>query len=304
MTRLAPLFALLLLACEPTGVEEQEMVELTLRLEVRGGRDIGSTLGKVYVFTDSQPVNRAFAFPELGQVCNLTTTPVTTCTFSVPRRGPVTLIAHEPEPAVFVRLAPASSQDTVRDGRYVEFTGWTECPDRIERGICVIRPSNNATFTATFQRLQQITFYQTGVARMDFLTFSTGPTLRVPAQNDNILDVIGCRRGEFWPIAFACDSLRVLGAEPYHRITAYVGRATIVGIFSKPGETSEIVGWDGPCIASIHGPGICSLISPDSSDAPIFITINYTWWDCPSGVSATDTGGCVYRGWVDGLRRR
>lgn len=297
MTRLAPIVALWLLACEPTAVEDQEVVELTLRLEVRDGRDIGSTLGKVYVFTDSQPVYRAAAFPELGEACSLTTTPVTTCTFMVPRRGPVTLFAHEPEPAVVVRYSPASSADTVRDGRYVEFTGWNECPERTERGACVVRPSNDLTITAQFQRLQQITFYQTGAARMDYLMFSTGPTLRVPAQNDNILDLVGCRRGDAWPISFTCDSLRLLADAPYHRITGYVGRQTIVGIFSKPGAATEIVDWDGPCIqSSLYGPGVCSLISPDSSGAPIFITINYTWWDCPSGPSERDTGGCVYRG--------
>jgi hypothetical protein len=297
MTRLAPIFLLLLLACEPTAVEDQEMVELTLRLEVRDGRDIGSTLGKIYVFTDSQPVYRAAAFPELGEACSLTTTPVTTCTFMVPRRGPVTLFAHEPEPAVVVRFTPASSQDTVRDGRYVEFTGWNECPERTERGVCVVRPSSDLTIRAQFQRLQQITFYQTGVARMDYLMFSTGPTLRVPALNDNILDQVGCRRGDAWPISFTCDSLRLVGDQPHHRITGYVGRQTIIGIFSKPGATTEIVDWDGPCIpSSLYGRGVCSLISPDSSGAPIFITINYTWWECPSGPSERDTGGCAYRG--------
>jgi hypothetical protein len=304
MTRLLPLAALLLLACEPAGIEEQETVELTLRLELRGGRELGPTLGRIYVFTDSQPVNRAFAFPDFGEACVFDTTPVTTCTLTVPRRGPVSLIAHEPDPAVVVRLAPKSPQDTVRDARYVEFIGWTDCPQRIERGLCVMRPSNNATITAIFQLLQQVTFYQTGAARMDYQMFSAAPTLKVPAQNDNILDQVGCSRGGSFPLNFTCDSIRMIGASPYHRFTAYVPRQTIVAMFSKPGVATEPQGWDGPCIASsLYGPGVCSLISPDTSGAPIFVTMNYTWWDCPQGVSDRDTGFCGLRG-VVGARRQ
>jgi hypothetical protein len=141
-----------LIACEPTGVDQVETVELTLHLQLASGYDIGPTPGRVYVYTDSQPVPRAFAFPEwAAEVCVLARTPVTTCIVNVPRFGPVSLIAAEPDPAVFVTFAPKSPQDTARDGRYVEFTGWTECPDRAERGLCVIRPSNSLTIEGNFQ---------------------------------------------------------------------------------------------------------------------------------------------------------
>ena len=301
MKRFAPLVALFLASCdplEPVG----EPVELTLRVELMGGRDMGATPGRVYVFTDSAPVNRAFAVPDMGQPCVLATTPVTTCTMTVPRGAPVTLIAHESDPAVFVKLAPESEQDTVRDGRYVEFTGWSECPDPLERGVCVLRPTNDLTVTASFQLLQQVTFYQTGVASMDYRMFSAGPTLKVPAQNDNILDLVGCTS---FP-SDGCDPVRRIGGSPQHRFTAFVSRQTIVAMYSEPGAATEIVGWDGPCIASsLYGPGVCSLISPDTSGAPIRVYVHYTWWDCPSGVDDHDSGFCALRGSPEnGVRRR
>jgi hypothetical protein len=247
----------------------------------------------VFVFTDSQPVSRGFAIPQFGEPCVFSTTPVTVCTLTVQRRETVTLMAHEPDPAVFVRLAPASPDDTLRNARYVEFTGWSDCPDAAERGVCVLRATHNATITANFQLLQQVTFYQTGVAHMDYRLFSAAPTLKVPAQNDNLIDLVGCRQLPYG----TCDALRMLRDTPHHRITAYVPRRTIVAMFSQPGRETEIVGWDGPCIpSSEYGPGVCSLISPDTSGAPIFITVNYTWWDCPSGVSDRQTGFCGLRG--------
>lgn len=304
MKRLALIVALLLPACEPVGLPEEETVELTLRLELRGGLDLGSTLGGVYVFTDSEPVHRGFAIREAGEACAFSTTPVTTCTLTVPRRGPVTLIAYEPDPAVVARLTAASPDDTLRDGRYVEFIDWSDCPKFTERGVCVIRPSNNATMTAIFQRLQQVTFYQTGVARMDYRFFSAAPTLKVPAQNDNILDRAGCAQAGPPPGPFSCDSLRLIDDSPHHRFTAYVPRQTIVAMLSKPGRATEIQGWDGPCIqSSLYGPGVCSLISPDTSGAPIFVTVNYSWWECPSGVSDHDSGFCGLRGVVNARRR-
>src|SRR5574342_894767 len=174
------------LACEPV-VDGDQTVELTLRLKLAQGYDIGPTPGRVFIFTDSAPVPRAYAFPDwAAEVCVLATTPLTTCTVTVPRFGPVSLIAAEAEGAVFVRLAPKSTQDTLRDGRYVEFTGWTECPDRAERGLCVIRPANNLEIEGNFQLMQQVTVYQTGAARMEYRLYSAGPTLKVPAENYNI----------------------------------------------------------------------------------------------------------------------
>jgi hypothetical protein len=84
-----------------------------------------------------------------------------------------------------------TTQDTVRDGRFVEFTGWTECPDRTERGLCDIRPQGDIAIEANFRLLQQVSVYQTGAARMDYVTIAAAPTLKVPAQNDNILNLAG-----------------------------------------------------------------------------------------------------------------
>jgi hypothetical protein len=121
------------------------------------------------------PLPRAAAFPEdAEEVCVLETTPVTTCNVTVPRFGPITLIAAEAEGAVMVKLTPESPQDTVRDGRYVEFTGWTECADRAERGVCVIRPASNVEIEGNFQLMQQVIIYQTGAAHMDYRLYAAG----------------------------------------------------------------------------------------------------------------------------------
>ena len=128
--RLAPLLLFAagsLVGCEPTGVDEDDTVELTLRVRLAGGRDMGPTPGRVYVFfSEDQALPRAYAFPEqAADVCVLDTTPVTTCSIAVPRYSRISLVAAEPDPAVVVRFAPESPDDTLRDGRYIEFTGWT-----------------------------------------------------------------------------------------------------------------------------------------------------------------------------------
>ena len=109
-------------------------------------------------------------------MCTLATTPVTTCTFDVPRFQPVTLVATEPDPAVSVRFAAQAASDTDRDGRYVEFIGWNQCPEAVERGLCVLRPPAATEIVARFQLMQQVTVYQVGVARMDYVTISAAPT--------------------------------------------------------------------------------------------------------------------------------
>lgn len=295
--------AALLTACEPTGVST-ETVDLTLRLRLAGDRDVGSTPARVWVFVDTARVPRAFAFPQFAEPCLLDKTPVTTCTFAVRRFAHVSLIVSEPDPAVFVRFEPGSDQDTVRDGRFVEFTGWTECPDQAERGHCLVRPRAAITIEGNFQLLQQVTVYQTGVARLDYRMFSAAPTLKVPAQNDNILDLVGCVR-QVLPPTPACDSIRLVADAPFHRFTAYVSRQTIVGMFTHPGADTELVGWDGDCIQSgIYGPGTCSLISPSVSGAPIRITAKYTWWLCPTGISDRNSGGCVLQGVDEGTAQR
>lgn len=299
--RLAPLLlafaAAALVACEPTGIDEGDTVELTLRVRLAGGRDVGPTPGRVYVFSEEQPVPRAFAFPEFAEECVLATTPVTTCTFAVPRYTTLSLIAAEPDPAVVVRFAPESPDDTVRDGRYVEFTEWTECPDRAERGLCVLPANRDVTIEANFQLLQQVSVYQVGVALLDYAAISAAPTLKVPAENDNILDLAGCRRVLNNPGAAPCDDIRLVGSAPYHRLTAYVPRATIFGMFSAPAPETEFQEWQGACIPSgLYGPATCSLISPDTAGAPIRITVRYSWWECPGGPRERNTGSCELRG--------
>lgn len=293
--RHVPLLVLTLLACDSTGIGDGEPVDLTVRIKLAGDRNVGPSPARVFVFADSQPVPRAYALPGNGDVCELTTTPVTTCTFSIPRYSHVSLIVHEPDPAVFVRLAPQSAQDTVRDGRFVEFTQWTECGNAEDRGVCQIRLSGPTTIEANFQLMQQVSVYQIGAASMDYVAIAEFPTLQVPPVNDNILDYAGCRR--VLTGGSPCDAVRMVGDAPFHRFTAFVPRKTIVGMFSARGIDSEFQEWVGECIPSgLYGPGVCSLISPDTAGAPILITARYTWWQCPDGLSDRDLGGCSLRG--------
>jgi hypothetical protein len=285
-----------LAGCEPLAPEEQGTVQLTVRLQLRGDRNVGPTAGKVYVFDDSLLLGRASAYPANGQECALDTTPVTVCTFTVPRRARVSLVAVEPDPAVFVRFAPKAATDTVRDGYYVEFTGWTACVDRPDRGMCVIRPSADVAIEANFQLMQQVTVYQTGAAHMDYVTFAAAFTLKAPAQNDNILDLAGCRRVYANRASPPCDPLRLLGDQPFHRFTAFVPQQTIVGMFPVDGLETTFVRWDGDCILSgVFGGGVCSLISPPVSGPPIILTLRYQWWDCAGGPSDRNTGACVLK---------
>ena len=284
------------LACEGAPVEGEDTVQLTLRLNLLQGIDVGTTPGRVYVYSNSEAVPRAFAFPEDGEECVLSVTPVTTCTFEVPRFSYISMIAAEPDPAIIVRFAPEAVDVTVRDGRYVEFTRWTECDDRTERGLCVMRASGDFTIEANFQLLQQVLVYQTGAARMDYVMISAAPTLKVPAENDNVLDLAGCRR--LLNVGSPpCDSVRALGDAPrYHRLTAFVPRQTIVGMFSNAGRATELQQWDGPCVQSgLYGLNTCSLITPDTAGPPIRITVRYSWWDCPTGPSDVDLGNCTLR---------
>jgi hypothetical protein len=284
-------------ACAPTGVDEADLVEVTVRLKLAGDRDVGATPGRVWVFVDSQPVARALAFPDFGEPCVLATTPVSTCTFSAPRSSYVSLIASEPDPAVVVRFAPKSPHDTVRDGRYVEFIGWTECPDQTERGQCAVRAREATTIEGNFQLMQQVSVYQTGAATMDYVTFAAGPTLKVPAENINILDFAGCRRLFTTQQQDPCDSTRMMGETPYHRFTAYVPRKTIVAMFPVSGLETEFQSWEGSCILSgVFWPGVCSLISPDTAGAPIMLTARYSWWQCGSAVTDRNSPGCELRG--------
>lgn len=279
--------------CEAVAVDEGT-VELTVRVSLLGGQAVGPTPAAIFVFTDSVPIIRASALPWNAEPCALADTPQVTCTFTVPRGRPVSLIAHESDPAVMVRLAPMSAQDTVRDGRFVEFTRWTGCDDRPERGVCVVRPRGDATVDASFQLMQQVTVYQTGAARMDYVTFAAAFTLKVPAQAHNILDLVGCRR--VFSGGAPCDSVRLMGPQVFHRFTAYVPRQTIVGFFPDGGAQTEFGRWDGFCIPSVsHHPGVCSLVSPDSAGAPIILTAHYQWWDCPDGPSDRNWGFCTLR---------
>ena len=130
---------------------------------------------------------------------------------------------------------------------------------------------------------------------MDYVTMTEFPTLQVPPVNDNVLDYAGCRR--VWSGGFPCDDVRMVGEAPFHRFTAFVPRKTIVGMFPMGGEDTDFQAWAGDCILSYtYGGGVCSIITPDTSGAPIMLTARYSWWQCADGPSDVDRGGCSLRG--------
>lgn len=288
----------LLAGCSPVAGSDAGDVAVTVQLRLAGGRDVGSTPGKVWVYAGEEAVPRHMAFPQGARSCALDATPARDCTVTVQRGQVVTLVAAESDPAVFVRLAPASPQDTVRDGSRVEFTGWGGCPDAADRGLCVLRASGPVTVEARFQLMTQVTVYQAGAARLDWITQAPAPMLKVPAESFNILDSAGCRR-VLTPPAAPCDSVRVIGGEPWHRFTAYVPRQTVVGMFPVAGFETAFVRWDGSCIpSSLYGLGVCSLITPSESGDPIILTLRFQWWSCPGGPSdrVIPGQGCVLMG--------
>lgn len=287
-----------LAGCSPVAGSDADGVAVTLKLRLAGGRDVGATPGKVYVYAGETSVPRHQAFPPGTGACALDATPSRDCTVTVQRGQVVTLVAAESDPAVFVRLAQASPQDTVRDGSRVEFTGWGGCPDAADRGLCVLRAAGPVTVEANFQLMTQVTVYQTGAARLDWITQAPAPMLKVPAESFNILDSAGCRR-VLSPPAAPCDSVRVIGGEPWHRFTAYVPRQTVVGMFPVAGFETAFVRWDGSCIpSSLYGLGVCSLITPSESGDPIILTLRFQWWSCPGGPSDRAIPGqeCVLMG--------
>jgi len=162
----------------------------------------------------------------------------------------------------------------------------------------VIDPGGPTSIDATFQLMTQVTVYQTGAARMDWITQTPSPTLKAPGESGNILNSAGCRR-VLSPPAAPCDSVRLIAGEPWHRFTAYVPRQTVVGMFPVDGAETAFLGWDGTCILSgFYGGGVCSLTTPDVSNGPILLTLRYQWWDCGGETSDHNIAGmgCVKMG--------
>jgi hypothetical protein len=283
------------LACSSPSGTDSDTIDLTVRITLAGNRNVGTTAARIYVFEGVAGVQRASADTRGAQSCALDVTPVTTCTIPVSSGSTVTLIAVESSPAVFVRLEPAAPPDTVPDGDFVEFLGWSSCADLLDRGTCVLAP-NGRSIEATYQLMNQVTVYQTGAAAMDYVTIADPAVLplRIPPENFNILNQAGCRgRLNFGP---PCDAVRLIGDEPWHRFTAFVPRGTIVGMFPSDGAATTFLGWTGDCILSgVYGGGVCSLIAPETSGNPIVLTLRYEWWDCPGGPRDNDAGGCVLR---------
>ena len=112
-------------------------------------------------------------------------------------------------------------------------------------GAGSVRPAaiEGRDIEANFQLLQQVSVYQTGVALMDYVR-SRGPTLKVPAENDNILDRAGCRG--FVKPALRC--IRLVGGVPLpsnHRVRAATNDLRHV---HRPGARNGVPGLAG----SVH----------------------------------------------------
>lgn len=274
---------------------EEEPYELTLRIRLHGDKSVGSTPARIYFYDAEAGVPRFAVIPQGARSCALTVTPETICHFTVQPGRVVTLIATESDPGVESRIALASPDDTVRSGGHIEFLGWSECQELLDRGACVLKTGTRSV-EATYQLMTQVVIYQTGVSYLDWLTFGGSPMLKVPPNPDNILDGLGCQsRLQF---SGPCDDLRFFDDEPRHRYTIHLSRGMVLGVFPFDAANAHFIRWDGDCLLSQAYPGgPCSIVAPDTAALePIVLTLRHEWWDCPEGPREQDIGFCILRG--------
>lgn len=296
--RLVMMAALLTLAgtaaCEPPTEESESTVRLTLRIRLRAEtQNIGPTAASVWIFAAEGIVPRGLSHPSFGIRCALSETPVTTCVEDVPRGQVITLLATEGDPAILANFGPVEDADTAHSGQYLEFDVFTGCEDEPEVGSCVVDSSGDVEVGAVFQYMTQVVVQQIGAARFDYLTFHPSPMLKVPAESHNILNSAGCSGVASEP-ARHCDSVRMVGSEPYRRIRAYVPRSTTFELRPGDGAQTSFIEWDYPCGVVIEGSGcVLRTSATDTAGTPLRVTFKYEYWQCPSGPSDRDTGGCT-----------
>ncbi|HEX7122203.1 MAG TPA: hypothetical protein VF178_07510 [Gemmatimonadaceae bacterium] len=282
-------------ACE-SPTDDDSTVRLTIRIRLRATtEDVGPAGGAVWIFaSENDPVFRAFAHPSFGISCPMTTTPVTVCEEEIPANGTYTFLATEPDPAIFGKFGPPEDADTLPRPEYVAFAQFTGCDEQPERGTCVVNPSGDVEIEAEFQYLTPVVVYQIGAARFDYLTFQPLPSLQVPARSVNLIDGAGCQGLLLQPTVIPCDTVHKVGAEPQRRILAFVPRLTTFVLRPFNGSQTNFVGWSIPCGVIIEESG-CFFRSPadDTSGTPVRVTLRYEYWDCPSGPSDRDLGGCT-----------
>ena len=242
-------------ACEPPTEESESTVRLTLRVRLRAEtKNIGPTTASVWIFAAEGIVPRGLSHPSFGIRCVLSETPVTVCEEEVPRGQVITLLAAESDPAIIANFGPIEDADTVHSGQYVEFDEFTGCEDEPEMGSCVVDSSGDVEVDAVFHYMTEIVVQQIGAARFDYLAFHPSPMLKVPAESDNILNSVGCNGVASEP-PLHCDSVRMVGGEPYRRIRAYVPRSTTFEL--RPGDVAIV---NDPFRGGTHLPDITAVM--------------------------------------------
>lgn len=282
-------------ACE-SPTDENSTVRLTIRMRLRAStQDVGPAGGAVWIFaSENDPVFRALAHPSFGISCPMTTTPVTVCEEEVPANATYSFLAAEPDPAIFGQFGPPEDADTLPRAQYVSFAQWKGCDAEPERGTCVVDRSGDIEIEAEFQYLTPVVVYQIGAARFDYLTFQPLPSLKVPAQAKNLIDGAGCH-GLLQPVPLRCDTVHMVGAESRRRLVAFVPRLTTFELRPSGGFHTNFVDWSVPCGIVLDESG-CVIRTPaaDTSGTPVRMTFRYEYWDCPSGPSDRDLGGCAF----------
>lgn len=281
-------------ACEPPTEESESTVRLTLRVRLRAEtKNIGPTTASVWIFAAEGIVPRGLSHPSFGIRCVLSETPVTVCEEEVPRGQVITLLAAESDPAILANFGPIEDADTAHSGQYVEFDAFEGCEDEPDVGSCVVDSSGDVEVTAIFQYMTELVVQQIGAARFDYLAFHPSPMLKVPPESNNILNSVGCDGVASEPPRH-CDSVRVVGGEPYRRIRAYVPRSTTFELRPGDGAETSFIEWDYPCGVVIGGSGcVVRTSATDTAGTPVRITFKYEYWQCPSGPSDRNTGGCT-----------
>lgn len=282
--------------CE-SATEDDPTVTLTVRMRLRAEtKDVGPAAAAVWIFgseDDRQPIYRAVAYPAMGISCPMTTTPVTICEREVPRGFLLSLLAEESDPAISAQLGPPAESDTARNPQYVRFATFSGCDEEPERGTCVIDRRGDIEVDVEFQYLAPFVVYQVGTARFDYLAFHPAPSLRVPAQAENILNGTGCRGIIQEPIVH-CDTVHQVGGDPVRRFIAWAPPSTTFELRPGDGAQTHFVAWDTPCSEVIAGSGCMIRTSgTDTSGTATRVTFRYEYWDCPAGPRERDFGGCT-----------
>jgi hypothetical protein len=196
----------------------------------------------MYVYAGGGPVFRAQAVNG-SEVCSMRQTPVASCAFDVPRGNTISLLAVEGDPSVDGTSRPPQAADTLPASQAIEFAGWSpSCPQQPERGACIFVADSDLEISAEYKYMMQVVVFQIGAAGVGYGASVPYPMLKVPADRDNILNLVRCQG--------ACEPIPV-GASPWHRLTITLPKYGTLSLWGVDGTNTAFQRWEGPSCGPI-----------------------------------------------------